>query len=593
MLVFCLSLATPITVCAADPPIDKPTSVLQFELVDGTVISGRTDARTLNIKISSGNIVKIPVSVFKELTVGLNDRAGLVQRIKKLIDSMTSDELLESAQNELIALGPMATPIIESQLGDYVYPTVRQVLNAHKAWREKHPNAPDALVKPLKPRSTILTNANKFHGTITIKEFCITSTYGPVTVRLDDIYRIRRLTNLQISLAPDKFGNWEVKQRNGPYIEGKMLSQSLRIQTHFGPISVPFERIKTAAFSADRKTVRLECWGATSFTGQCDPKVKISIKTHKGQTNVSAGNIATISSHPLRLMGHGSQINSIAFSPDGKQLVSGSFDKTIKLWNTANGKERLTIKGHSGMVYSVAFSPDGKRLASGSDDKTTVIWDAAAGTKLFWGKAYRAPISTVAFSPDGKRLAVGGWSDYVELWDLKSHKTLQTFRGRAGAGSVVFSPDGKRLAAACTDHVLRVWDIAAAHKPLTLKGHAHNVSDVAFSPDGKRLASACLDKTARIWDAATGKELFILKGHSHQVTSVAFSPDGKYLASGSWDNTIKLWDTDTGENFFTLTGHGCGVLSVAFSPDGKRLASGGYGQIIKIWAISEQTKARK
>jgi hypothetical protein len=288
--------------------------------------------------------------------------------------------------------------------------------------------------------------------------------------------------------------------------------------------------------------------------------------------------------HLLTVKGHESFVTSVAFSPDGKRLASGSLDKTIKISGAATGQEVLTLKGHESFVTSVAFSPDGKRLASGSEDKTIKLWDAATGQEVLTLKGHESAVFSVAFSSDGKRLASGSEDKTVKLWDAVTGQEVLTLKGHEDVvRSVAFSPDGKRLASGSWDKTIKLWDAATGQEVLTLKGHESAVYSVAFSPDGKRLASGSDDKTIKLWDAATGQEVLTLKGHESFVTSVAFSSDGKRLASGSWDKTIKLWDDTTGQEVLTLKGHESAVYSVAFSPDGKRLASGSWDKTIKLW----------
>ena len=275
----------------------------------------------------------------------------------------------------------------------------------------------------------------------------------------------------------------------------------------------------------------------------------------------------------------------MAFSPDGLRLASGSEDQTVKIWDSATGKELFALKGHAGPVWSVAFSPDGQRLASGINDKTVRIWDSATGKELFSLKGHANIVTSVAFSPDGLRLASCGDLDKaVKIWDSATGKELLALKGHAGwVTSVAFSPDGQRLASASRDRTVKIWDIATGKELFALKGHAGGVSSVAFSPDGQRLASASGDQTVKIWESATGKELFTLKGHAGGARSVAFSPDGQRLASASWDQTVRIWDSATGKELLALKGHAGSVLGVAFSPDGQRLASASGDGSIHLW----------
>jgi len=308
----------------------------------------------------------------------------------------------------------------------------------------------------------------------------------------------------------------------------------------------------------------------------CPPRlrgIEWSILQSQTLTNTSRATLA----------GNGEGVLSVAVSPDGTRLASGSYDRTVRQWDAASGKLLATLAGHEGEVWSVAFSPDGMRIASGSQDKTLRLWDAASG-KLLVTLAGEDPVNSVAFSPDGTRLVSGSDDKTVRLWDAASGELLATLAGHKGmVFSVAISPDGTRLASGSVDKTVRLWDAASGGLLATLAGHEGTVNSIAFSPDGTRLASGSVDKTVRLWDVASGKPLATLAGHEGNVISVAFSPDGTRLASGSDDGTVRLWDAASGELLATLAGHDSWVYGVAFSPDGTRLASGSQDRTLRLW----------
>ncbi len=284
----------------------------------------------------------------------------------------------------------------------------------------------------------------------------------------------------------------------------------------------------------------------------------------------------------MTLRGHDEVVYLVAFSPDGKRIISGSRDNTIKVWDAATGAELMTLRGHDGLD-SIAFSPDGKRIFSASDDKTIKIWDAANGAELMTLRGHKGEVISAAFSPDGKRIVSASDDKTIKIWDAATGNELMTLRGYDGIWPGAFDPDVKRIVSNGGDNTVKVWDVATGTELMTLRGHKEEVHSVAFSPDGKRIVSGSGDRTIKIWDAATGAEVMTLRGHGGWVGSIAFSPDGKRIISCSGDNTIKVWDSATGAELMTLRGHLDWVASVAFSPDGKRIVSGSKDETVKVW----------
>ena len=293
--------------------------------------------------------------------------------------------------------------------------------------------------------------------------------------------------------------------------------------------------------------------------------------------------VLSSSSSERTLTGHSGNVSSVAFSPDGKTLVSGGY-KTIKLWNLETGKEILTLTGHSGNVSSVAISPDGKTLVSGSDDKTIKLWNPETGKKILT-LTNSGNVSSVAISPDGKTLVSGSEDKTIKLWNPETGKEILTLPNSGNVSSVAISPDGKTLVSGSYDKTIKRWNLETKKEIPTLTGHSDLVSSVTISPDGKTLVSGSADNNIKLWNLLTGAKILTFRGHSSLVSSVAISPDGKTLISGSWDKTIKLWNLEAGEEIRTLTGHSEKVSSVAISPDGKTIVSGSWDETIKIWRL--------
>ncbi|MHC5775152.1 WD40 domain-containing protein [Nostoc sp.] len=285
------------------------------------------------------------------------------------------------------------------------------------------------------------------------------------------------------------------------------------------------------------------------------------------------------------LTGDCTAVSSVAYSPNGQQLASAGYDKTIKIWDVSSGKLLKSLTGHRGWVNSVAYSPNRQQLASAGYDKTIKIWDVSTGQLLKTLTGHRVWVNSVTYSPNGQQLASAG-NKTIKIWDVSSGKLLKSLTGHCDlVRSVAYSPNGQQLASASDDKTIKIWDVSSGKLLKSLTGHCDLVNSVAYSPNGQQLTSAG-DKTIKIWDVSSGQLLKSLTGHSNVVFSVTYSPNGQQLASASYDNTIKIWDVSSGQLLKYLTDHSSAVNSVAYSPNGQQLASASYDNTIKIWDVS-------
>ena len=280
---------------------------------------------------------------------------------------------------------------------------------------------------------------------------------------------------------------------------------------------------------------------------------------------------------------HSDAVGSVAFSPDGLMLASGSKDKTVQIWDLATGKSIRTFPGDSSTVWSVAFDSSGTKLATGTGFWRVMLWDLKTGQGIRT-LDHTASVWSVALSPDGQLVASGSGDKTTKISDAVTGSLIHNLPDHTDfVYSVAFTPDGKSLVSGSKDKKITIVDVATGNLLKTLEGHGDAVRSVAISPDGKTIVSGSYDESIKIWNLETGDLIRSIKGHSDDIVSVAISPDGKFIASGSKDKTIKIWDFDTGELLNTLTGHTDEVYVVSFSPDGKTIASGSKDNSIKLW----------
>ncbi|EUC60384.1 vegetative incompatibility protein HET-E-1 [Rhizoctonia solani AG-3 Rhs1AP] len=296
---------------------------------------------------------------------------------------------------------------------------------------------------------------------------------------------------------------------------------------------------------------------------------------------------------PLATWTVGSEILSLALSPDGTRVAIGCLDNTVSILSAYDGLVQVgPLQGHPNSVNSVAFSPDGGRIVSASLGSIRV-WNAYNGTRvsgLF--KGHMRYINSVSFSPDGTRVVSGGHDSTVRIWNaydgtallhpLTDHTDLVL--------CVSFSPDGDLIASASADQTVRLWDSHNGTPAVPpFQGHTGTVDSLAFTPDGTRLVSGAGDKTIRVWDRSDGSLVNnFFEGYTGSVNTLATSPDSTRIAAGCYDNAVRVWNIDDGKlvagPFF---GHTSSIKSVAYSPDGTRVLSGSSDRTIRVWNVRD------
>lgn len=234
------------------------------------------------------------------------------------------------------------------------------------------------------------------------------------------------------------------------------------------------------------------------------------------------------------------EIQSVAFSPDGKYLL-GSVRNIIKVW-TVGGEYINSMKGHATAVWSIDFNTTGDKMVTGSFDRSFRLWNFSDLTEIFEYKGHSKSVLSIAFHPNGKIIASASLDETIRLWSIEQNQMIATLKGHSGnIYSIDFSPSGKYLLSASLDNTIKLWDVDNEELVKTFEGHSGAVFDVKFTQEEEHFLSGSLDKTIKLWEISTGNCIYTYTGHEGNISSLAFLPDGKSFVSGSYDQTAKLW----------------------------------------------------
>lgn len=280
---------------------------------------------------------------------------------------------------------------------------------------------------------------------------------------------------------------------------------------------------------------------------------------------------------------HPGGVGSVAWSPDGAYIVSGSDDEIARIWRADGMQDAVLLRGHSGAVTSAAWSPDGTRIVTTSADETARIWSPDGTGVSAPLRGHSGSLSSAAWSPDGMRIVTASADGTARIWSADGSTSAIALRGHAGAvTSVAWSPDGAHIVTASDDGTARVWNADGSGEPIVLR-HEAPVLAVAWSPDSTRIVTGAADKSAYVW-RSDGTKLTVLEGHADSVTSVAWSPDASHILTASTDNTARVWHSEaSGREATVLEGHSDSLTCAAWSPDGKRIATASADHTARVW----------
>uniref|UniRef100_A0A8C2AKM1 Dynein assembly factor with WD repeat domains 1 n=1 Tax=Cyprinus carpio TaxID=7962 RepID=A0A8C2AKM1_CYPCA len=298
------------------------------------------------------------------------------------------------------------------------------------------------------------------------------------------------------------------------------------------------------------------------------------------------------------LQAHILPLTNVAFNKSGSSFITGSYDRTCKIWDTASGEELHTLEGHRNVVYAIAFNnPYGEKhsqsplclfltlVATGSMDTMAKLWDVESGKEVSTLAGHFAEIISLSFNTTGDRLVTGSFDHTAILWDVSTGRSVfHVLTGHRGEISCVqFNWDCSLIATASLDKTCKVWDADSGQCLATLLGHNDEVLDVCFNYTGQLIATASADGTSRVFSAETFQCLCQLEGHKGEISKVCFNPQGSRVLTASVDKTARVWCVSTGACLQALEGHSDEIFSCAFNYEGDTIITGSKDNTCRIW----------
>ena len=310
----------------------------------------------------------------------------------------------------------------------------------------------------------------------------------------------------------------------------------------------------------------------------------------------------------LTLSGHIDSVNAVAVTPDGKRIISGSSDNTVKVWDLNIGAEVFTFTGHSSSVNAVAVTPDGKRIISGSSDNTVRVWDLNTGKEILIFNGHSSPVNAVAVSPDGKKVVTASTlnTNNIKVWNLETGKEDLALESDLSHISTLAITSGNLLIIDSYDRIIKILSLETGKVLFELdcyidrrwgikyKSSSHKVTAIAVSPDGKRLIASVQKEYSLynffyyailIWDLETNKRIQTIDVTTGPIVALTFTPDGKRLIFASLNKPIIVWEIESRQKLLTLTGYNESIYAITTTPDGKKLISASKDKTLKVWNL--------